>query len=145
MDVFNVHIAPLLPQAEGVLPKWLLFISAVAVFNSVQNYSTLSLTRRVYANRPQEVTNVSSRTFGTWTLLSAIVRAYAAYNIGNAAVYDICLWSYLIAGFHFVTEWLVFGTAKFGSGLIGPLIVSSSSVVWMLTQRAFYTGASSLW
>jgi hypothetical protein len=84
----------------------------MAIFNSVQNYTTLKLTRRVYSQRPQDVNALSSRTFGTWTFLSAVVRAYAAYNIANSAVYDICMWSYAIAGAHFVSEWLLFGTAR---------------------------------
>ena len=29
-----------------------------------------------------------------------------------------------------------------GAGLTGPLIVSSSSLVWMFTQREFYTAAA---
>ena len=90
-------------------------MSAVALFNSLQTYTTLKLTQRVYSARPQDVTSLSSRTFGTWTLLSAIVRVYAAYNIANRAVYDICAWSYVIAGAHFVSEWLVFGTARYAS------------------------------
>lgn len=82
------------------------------MFNSVQNFATLQLTRRVYQERPQDVTWLSSRTFGTWTFLSAVVRAYAAYHIANPQVYDICMWTYAVAGFHFVSEWLVFGTAR---------------------------------
>ncbi|CCX12614.1 Erg28 like protein-domain-containing protein [Pyronema domesticum] len=137
MDAITAY----LPQAEGYLPKWLLFVSAVAMFNSIQNYTTIALTQRVYSKRPQDVNTLSSRTFGTWTFLSAIVRCYAAYNIANQGVYDICIWSYLIAGAHFVSEWLIFGTASLGAGLTGPLVVSSSSLIWMLTQREFYTGA----
>jgi hypothetical protein len=85
----------------------------VAVFNSIQNYATLKLTRRVYSQRPQDVNDLSSRTFGTWTFLSAVVRAYAAYNIANPAVYDICIWSYAVAGAHFVSEWGWYGTARY--------------------------------
>lgn len=39
---------------EGYLPKWLLFTSALGIFNSVQNFCTDSLTKRVYANKPHE-------------------------------------------------------------------------------------------
>ncbi|KAF8541636.1 Erg28 like protein-domain-containing protein [Trichophaea hybrida] len=129
-----------LPQAPGILPKWLLFVSAIAIFNSIQNYTTLKLTQRVYSARPQDVNWLSSRTFGTWTFLSAVVRAYTAYNIANQQLYDVCMWSYVLAGAHFVTEWLVFGTASLEAGLMGPLVVSSTSLVWMVTQRGFYTG-----
>lgn len=134
MDILYTY----LPPGPGLLPKWLLFVSLTAIFNTVQSYSTLALTRRVYSQRPQDVTPLSSRTFGTWTFFSAIVRLYAAYNISNQQVYQICLWSYIVAAVHFVSEWLVFGTAGLGAGLSGPLVVSSSSIVWMLSQREYY-------
>lgn len=41
---------------EGYLPKWLLFTSALGIFNSIQNFCTSSLTKRVYANKPEEGT-----------------------------------------------------------------------------------------
>lgn len=39
---------------EGYLPKWLLFTSALGIFNSVQNFCTDTLTKRVYANKPED-------------------------------------------------------------------------------------------
>lgn len=133
----------ILPYSKGgYLPSWLLFISVVSIFNSLQTYQTpdLSLTRRVYENAPRnQVTNLSARTFGTWTLITSIVRFYAAYHlVGNKPVYDMCMWTFAVAGFHFVSEWLVFRTCKLGKGLAGPLVVSSVSMVWMWTQRGWY-------
>lgn len=55
-------------------------------------------------------------------------------------MYDLTLASYLIAGGHFISEWLIFGTAKLGKGLAGPLIVASSTTLWMVLQREFYIG-----
>lgn len=137
----------LLPQSTargGYLPHWLLFISAVSVFNSLQNYliKDLTLTRRVYSRAPlSEVTNLSARTFGTWTFLTSVVRFYGAYNlIGNAPMYNLCMWTFVIAGTHFVSEWLIFKNCKLDKGLAGPLIVASSSLIWMYTQKNFYLG-----
>lgn len=39
---------------DGYLPKWLLFTSALGIFNSIQNFCTDTLTKRVYANKPEE-------------------------------------------------------------------------------------------
>ncbi|KAG7717709.1 hypothetical protein KL933_002919 [Ogataea haglerorum] len=88
--------------------------------------------------KPSEVTPLSARTFGTWTLLAAIVRIYASYNISNPQIYDMCLYSYVLAGLHFGLEWLVYKTARFGKGLLGPLVVASTSIVWMVSQRNEY-------
>lgn len=70
----------------------------MAIFNTVQNFTTLKLTRKLYKgvapassktllfgpfmrhNAPT-VTALQARTFAAWTLTSAIVRGYAAYNI----------------------------------------------------------------
>jgi hypothetical protein len=51
---------------EGNLPKWLLFTSALGIFNSVQNFFTDKLTKQVYANKPNE---------GTLTSICLITRA----------------------------------------------------------------------
>ncbi|ELU40396.1 Erg28 domain-containing protein [Rhizoctonia solani AG-1 IA] len=76
----------ILPQAAGLLPKWQLVVSSLAVFNTVQNFVTLSLTKRIYSKQPQNVTALQSRTFAIWTLTSAILRFYCAYHV-NEKVY----------------------------------------------------------
>ncbi|ODV58801.1 Erg28p [Ascoidea rubescens DSM 1968] len=127
------------PKLPGYLPKWLFFIAIVSIFNSVQTYfSGLTLTRRVYENKPLETTNLSARTFGTWTMLSAIIRYYGSFNLNNAVVWKIVLSSYLIAFVHFNLELLVYKTAKLGKGFAGPLIVSTVTISWMLLTRDYY-------
>jgi hypothetical protein len=84
------------------------------------------------------VTALSARTFGTWTAITSIIRLYAAYNIANQPVYEMALWTFGVAWLHFVSEWLVFGTARFGKGLIGPLVVSTATGLWMVSQKGFY-------
>lgn len=130
----------LVPQVPGLLPKWIYFISVVSIFNSVQTYiGGTELTKKVYELQPEQVTALSARTFGTWTLFSAVIRCYGAFNLTNPHVYNITLTSFLIAIAHFSTEWFVYKTCKFGKGLLGPLIVSTSSIYWMLQQRDYYT------
>ncbi|KAI7616157.1 hypothetical protein KC343_g9856, partial [Hortaea werneckii] len=43
------HVASYLPPSDGLLPKWLLFISVVSIANSIQAYISLAPTRQVYA------------------------------------------------------------------------------------------------
>ncbi|PSS25511.1 hypothetical protein M430DRAFT_115252 [Amorphotheca resinae ATCC 22711] len=156
-------IASYLPQHEGLLPKWLLFISAVSIGNSIQTYATLSYTARVYSENPSlknppkksdstapssavsayshptsTVTPLSARTFGTWTLVQSMVRLYAAYNISNPQIYQMAYWTYVIAFAHFMSEWWIFGTTKWGAPLAGPVIVASSSLIWMWLQWEYY-------
>ena len=84
------------------------------------------------------MTALSSRKFGTWTFLSSVVRLYAAYYVSDQHVYDLAMWTYGIALTHFVSEWLVFGTAKPKGRFLGPLVVASASFAWMFTQRGWY-------
>jgi len=142
-------VSPYLPQHEGLLPKWLLLVSVISVANSVQAYSTLKFTRRVYSGTVNPKTNdaypstspvtpLSARTFGTWTLITSIVRLYAAYNIDDPIVYQLGLWTYAIAWLHFVSEWFIFKTARWGAGLAGPVFVATGSLLWMSLQWGFY-------
>jgi len=146
-----------LPPAEGLLPKWLLFISIVSMANSIQAYATLSATQRVYSGpntspvpegipartlkspaSSSPVTALSARTFGTWTAITSVIRLYAAYNLENQAIYEMALWTFGVAWAHFMSEWLIFKTTKMGAGLAGPVVVSTTSLLWMWTQWDYY-------
>ncbi|CZT06452.1 probable ERG28 Protein involved in synthesis of ergosterol [Rhynchosporium agropyri] len=152
-------ITSYLPQHEGILPKWMLFLSVVALGNTIQSYLTLSYTARLYAgpklptpilssnsksspktkapsNSP--ATPLQSRTFGTWTLIQSLVRIYAAYNISNPQFYQLAYLTYVVAWWHFMSEWWIFGTARLGEGLVFPVVIASSTLVWMWMQWGFY-------
>lgn len=137
-----VSFESLIPTNPGLLPKWLVFISAVSFFNSAQTYFTgPNITRQVYAAKPAETTGLSSRTFGTWTLVSAVIRFYGGYYISNPQVYQLTFASYTIALLHFASEWLLYGTTSLsakGSKLAGPFIVATTSLIWMWTQWDYY-------
>lgn len=93
---------------------------------------------------PPAVTALQARTFAVWTLTSAVVRAYAAYNINNkmsvippssnarrsplASIYDMAFLTYLIAFAHFSSELLIFRTASINVAVLSPVIVSSMSI-----------------
>ncbi|KAF5326695.1 hypothetical protein D9619_004927 [Psilocybe cf. subviscida] len=135
-------LAANLPQSDGLLAYWQLIVASAAVFNTVQNFFTLKFTRKIYNNVPAtSVTPLQARTFGVWTLTSAVIRFYAAYHINNKAIYDMALASYLIAFFHFSTELFTFGTATINAGVMSPVVVSTTSLFWMLSQYGFYVRA----
>ena len=118
--------------------------------NCIQCYTnvTLAITRKVYAGHDtapsspsptaSPVNALSARTFGTWTVLSSIIRFYAAYHIDDPMVYQLALWSFVLAGAHFGSEWLYYGTARWGRGLAGPVIVCVVSLPWMLSSWEWY-------
>lgn len=154
----------LLPPHDGLLPKWLLLVrrfpclslvpstdngqvAVTSIGNSIQAYSTLSYTQRVYAGQPNgkapesvtsPVTPLSARTFGTWTFITSLVRLYAAYHIDESAWYQIAFWTYIVAFGHFMSEMAVFGSARIRSPWLAPAIVSTSSIIWMALQYGYY-------
>ncbi|KAK7509582.1 ergosterol 28 [Phyllosticta citricarpa] len=142
-----------LPQAEGLLPKWLFFIGITAVGNLVQAYRTLHFTAQVYmspdarvkpppgAAHPSLTSPLHSRTFGTWTLLQGLVRLYASYHVHEASWYQLALLTNVVAMWHFGSEWLLFGSVKWNKGLAAPVVVSVSTTVWMLVQYGAYVKA----
>lgn len=67
-----------------------------------------------------------------------MVRLYGAYHITDPQVYELCIWTYAIAWAHFMSEWWIFGSARWGRGLAGPVIIASVSLVWMLAQWDAY-------
>ena len=117
-------------------------MSATSAANSFQAYRSETYASQLYnvqtADGRSAVNALSARTFGTWTLLSAVIRMYAAYNISTPIAYDLAAWSFGIALVHFMAEWLVFGTAQPRGRFVGPLAVASTTIVWMLTQRDAY-------
>ncbi|KAH9936069.1 Erg28-like protein [Amylocystis lapponica] len=125
---------------DGLLPKWQLLVAVLALFNTAQNFVTLNLTRRMYSTAPN-ITALQARTFAIWTLTSAMIRLYAAYNIHSKPVYDIAIFSYLFAFAHFGSEIMIFRTAKLFSPVSTTVVVSVVSLVWMLSQYDYYVTA----
>ncbi|KAF9422898.1 ergosterol biosynthesis protein [Podila epigama] len=122
----------------GLLPKWLWIVGVTSFLNTFQSFYTSAANRRIYANKPQEVTGLSGRTFGVWTLLSSVVRLYGAYNLHIGQIYNIVLCTFGIAWIHFMSEYFFFRTAKITGPFLAPCIVATSSLIWMVSQHDFY-------
>ena len=106
--------------------------SALSLNSTIICYA--ALVRRAYSHAtPSDVTPLSSRTFGTWNLLSTIVRIYTAYHIYEQTVYILALWTYIVALPHFGSEWLIFGTAG-GKGMLAAEATPVFTIMAMLWQ-----------
>ena len=91
-------------------------------------------------NASDQVTPLAGRCFGTYTMVSAIVRLYAAYNLDVAPVYDMAIWTYVVALVHFGSEMLVYKTMDFGLPQFFPLAVSTGTLLCMPLVRSYYVG-----
>ncbi|KAM5345255.1 hypothetical protein ACJ41O_011117 [Fusarium nematophilum] len=85
-----------------------------------------------------QMTPLAGRLFGTWTLITCIVRCYAAYNLHIGPVYTIAYWTYIVALSHFASELFVFKSMTFGLPQIFPFTLASISLIWMPLVRDHY-------
>ncbi|CAJ2514305.1 Uu.00g024240.m01.CDS01 [Anthostomella pinea] len=85
-----------------------------------------------------QVTPLAARLFATYTLISAIVRIYASHNLHVAPVYNITLWTYVVALFHFGSEFAVYRTAYLGPPILFPFFFATVGITWMVSQYSFY-------
>ena len=85
-----------------------------------------------------QVTPLQARCFGTWTLITSVVRLYAAYNLHLGPVYDIAIWTYVVALGHFASEIFVFKSMTFGVPQFFPFLFASTALVWMPMVRDYY-------
>ncbi|KAI2622298.1 transmembrane domain-containing protein [Hypoxylon sp. NC1633] len=85
-----------------------------------------------------QVTPLAARLFGVYTMISAIVRLYAAYNIHLAPVYNMTILTYIVALVHFGSEWAIYKTAPPAPAVMFPFFFASVGIVWMISQYNFY-------
>jgi len=85
-----------------------------------------------------QLTPLGGRLFGTWTFITCIARCYAAYNLHLGPVYDIAIWTYVVALGHFASELFVFKTMTFGVPQLFPFAFASCALIWMPMVRDYY-------
>ncbi|RSH92741.1 ergosterol biosynthesis protein [Saitozyma podzolica] len=132
-------LASFLPSTPGALPYFFLLTSAASIYNAAQNYFILWQTKEIYSAKAHEVSPLAARIFAMWTLVSAVIRGTAAYNVTNPTVYTLAISTYAIALWHFGSELLIFRSVKVNRASAGPLIVASVGLAWTLTQQEHYT------
>ncbi|SPO23298.1 related to ERG28 - involved in synthesis of ergosterol [Ustilago trichophora] len=106
--------------------------------NGATNFFNHKASAKVYSSAGLQITPLSARLFGIWNFTSAIIRAYTAYNIHDKVAYELCMWSFVIALAHFISETFIYKTAKISPGIISPLIVASSSLTAMYLHYGAY-------
>ncbi|OAP59796.1 hypothetical protein AYL99_04798 [Fonsecaea erecta] len=146
-------MASFLPQSEGYLPLYILFVGVTAIGNAIQCYNTLSYTRRLYPGQPSATTQskdktspggsspatpLSSRTFGTWTAAVGIVRIFAAYHINEASWFQMQMLTNVVGLVHFSLEAFVYKTCSPSGPWLAPVTVALIGLVWSTLQYGFY-------
>lgn len=135
-------IATLYPQSPGLLPKALYIVGVTAVANTVSALLSTASTLRLYNTAKQQVNPLQCRTFAIWTLLSGIIRLYAAFHLDDVHVYRIAFLTYVLAGLHFLSEVFVFRTAGLDGAVKAPFVVAGGMGLWMWFVWGEYVGSA---
>jgi hypothetical protein len=85
-----------------------------------------------------QVTPLAARLFGVYTILAGVIRIYGAYRLDDPALYQLCLFTHVLAAAHFTSEALVFGTLKLGWEHAFPFGAAYVGSVWMAMQYGSY-------
>ncbi|XP_059161799.1 ergosterol biosynthetic protein 28 homolog isoform X2 [Physella acuta] len=121
------------PFFVNFLRIWIAFVAVMAFGNTFQCFISSSYTyERLYTVSQNNVSDLTARLFGTWTLLSGITRLMCALFIYNKVLYHITIMSFVLALCHFSSEVFIYKTATLTAGIIAPLIVSSVSILLMV-------------
>ncbi|KAF4633487.1 hypothetical protein G7Y89_g4631 [Cudoniella acicularis] len=130
-----------LPQDAGLLPILLLINAGLSWYNTFICFFDQTIVRQLYQGpNASQVTGLSARTFGGWTILSGFVRLYAAYNITNPPVYALAFWAYFAIVTHWTSELVIFRTTKFGVPTYINIAIDIGGLVWMFSQWNAYVG-----
>ena len=89
-------------------------------------------------NGTDQMTPLAARLFGTWTTVACLVRLYAAYNLHIGPMYDIAMWTYVIAFGHFASELFVYKSMTFGLPQFFSFLFATTALVWMPSVRSHY-------
>jgi hypothetical protein len=85
-----------------------------------------------------QVTPLAARLFGTWTLITGIVRIYTAYDVHSPALYQLGVLTHALAAAHFTSELLVFRTLRLTGPQFFPLFAGYGGTIWMIMSYSQY-------
>lgn len=88
-----------------------------------------------------QVTPLAARLFGVYTVLAGVIRIYGAYRVHDPVLYQLCLFTHLLAAAHFTSEAVVFKTVKLGWEHAFPFSAAISGSVWMTLCYSNYVKA----
>jgi hypothetical protein len=85
-----------------------------------------------------QITPLAARLMGIYTFLAGVIRIYASYRLEDPSLYQLALWTHVIAAAHFTSELLVYKTMKFTGPQAFPLLAAYGGGLWMYLQWGHY-------
>jgi hypothetical protein len=121
---------------EKFLCYWLALVAATSFFGTIQAFvGTEGLKIGSFTLRKNEVTPLTARIFSVWTLLATVVRFACALDIHNKSLYRTCIITFIVAIVFYLNEYLIMKTVALWPGALPPLLIASTSILFMIALR----------
>jgi nucleoside-diphosphate-sugar epimerase len=115
-----------------LLSYWLILVSLVSLFGTVQAFSTTDLLKQFQFNLAQDqVTPLAGRLFGCWTLLATLLRLNCALEPSNRSIYRLTVITFMVAAGFYGHNFLIAKTIDLRNVAM-PLAFALPSLTWML-------------
>ncbi|GAB5030483.1 ergosterol biosynthetic protein 28 [Nannochloropsis oceanica] len=122
---------------KNLLRVWLICVASLRVLSVVLGYlQPATLAKSVFGLATDQVTPLTARTFGIWTLLSAIITLMCALNIESGPLYRTTMASFAVALLYFVLEVGVYHTVDVRSAM-PPFIIATLSVLLLAAGYSY--------
>jgi len=106
--------------------------------DSVKVLKPASSTGKDSEKARDQVNPLTARIFGVYTFAVGIIRLYASWKPEEPFLYQLGIWTHVIAAAHFTSELLVFKTLKFTGPQAFPFMAAYGGSIWMLMQYGHY-------
>ncbi|KAF2247232.1 ergosterol biosynthesis protein-like protein Erg28 [Trematosphaeria pertusa] len=130
-----------MPRPDGYLPYFLIYTSLSAYLHSLFCYLGSHSAALRHFSGPQRPppTQLLAHVYAVKNIYTASIRAYAAWDITNQAVYDLAILSYVGVLWLFASELLLYRTVRWREAGF-PFLNAGVGLIWMVVMRGWYLG-----
>ncbi|KAF9735798.1 hypothetical protein PMIN06_002165 [Paraphaeosphaeria minitans] len=127
-------------QEDGYLPYFIFFTALMATLHSVICYASPRTSLKPFSGPSSPPhTPLLAHLYGVLNITIGAIRAYAAWEIRNKALYDLALGTYVGVIWLLGSEVVVGRTVRVGDAAV-PLGVTVVGLGWMVGARGAYVG-----
>lgn len=114
------------------LSYWLLVVSFMSLFGTLQAFYSTALLRQYQFNKAQhEVTPLAGRLFGCWTTLATLLRVCCAWDPTNVTVYRLTICTFILAMSMYAHSFLISRSISLRNVMM-PMVFALPSFIWMV-------------
>jgi len=113
------------------LSYWLIFVALISINMSITSFFTTDVLKNLqFVRVPDQITPITGRFYGAWTILAALIRFIAGFDIHNKQLFTLAYLSFWVALLVYTNELVAQHTIPLFNAL-PPLATAAISVIWM--------------